>query len=148
MVSSPINWVVEQAGLASPLQCEHLWFYGLSHGCFMAQAKDFLGNWPGPHPATIEVFSTQGNASLNNVEFRRPSVRTAQVIAFLVGILLSLSLAESPREKLRSLKITPGRYIWSLMGSSRPKVKVTVKLNPLAILFCLHTQERARYFWR
>lgn len=47
MVSSPINWVVEQAGLAGPLQCEHLWFYGLNR-VFPGTGWGFLGKlaWP------------------------------------------------------------------------------------------------------
>ena len=39
---------------------------------------------------------------------------------------MNLNLDQPPRGKLGSLKIPPGKYIWSLMGSPRPELKVTV----------------------
>lgn len=39
---------------------------------------------------------------------------------------MNLNLDQPPRGKLGSLKIPPGKYIWSPMGSPRPELKVTV----------------------
>lgn len=58
------------------------------------------------------------------------------MVAVLVGISLSSNLDQPSRENLRNLKIAPGRYIWPLMGSSIPDLKVTVVELKSFNLFC------------
>lgn len=49
---------------------------------------------------------------------------------------MNLSLDQPPRELLGSLKIPPGKYIWSLTGYSRPELKVTVDESESFKHFC------------